>query len=120
MGCIPSRLASSCATVAVLVTWACARQHDSRVAEVVDGGDCEAAAREVGEGQSAAATVIDGVRQAGGTTASYGLAAAGYTADVVITGTVGIVAVTVFCPVFIAEIAACAASKGQCPHVGNF
>jgi hypothetical protein len=92
----------------------CTDSPESRVAEVVKTGDCEGAAKQISRDDTIAGNFVDGVREASGSTASYGITAAGYTADVVITGTVGIIAVTAFCPVFIAEIAACAASKGAC------
>jgi hypothetical protein len=89
---------------------ACTHDGKSQVSEVVGSGRCEEAARLVGHGQLEQAAAK--TQELGGTATSYGIAAAGYTADVIITGTAGIVSLVVFCPLTVAQLAACA--SGHC------
>lgn len=96
--------------IGALATCACTHGGETATAEAVDAGRCEEAARHVGLGtleRSAAKA-----QELGGTATSYGVAAAGYTADVVITGSTGIVSLLVFCPLTAAQLASCA--SGHC------
>ncbi len=84
----------------------CSEHRSSDLDDVVQSSDCELAAQDVAVATNSEAKVIDQVQTISGTAASYGLATAGYTADVVVTASAGIIAVVAYCPVTFLLLAA--------------
>lgn len=94
---------------------ACTTKQGASLQESVREGKCEEAAERLTRlDASAGQKILEGAQEVGGATASYGVAAVGYTADVVVTGAAGIVSVAVYCPLVLMQIAACSVANGGC------
>lgn len=109
----------SLVALAFILGLGCTHTHTSKVDELVASGDCEKAANHLGKDFKPTVQIVDDVQRLGGTTVSYGVTAIGYTADVVVVGAVGVVSATVFCPVFVAQMAACIATNRSCQFIGD-
>ena len=92
----------------------CSEHRSTELDDVIRSGDCERAAQDVAAGANSETKVIDHVQTITGTAASYGLATAGYTADVVVAASAGVISVVVLCPVPFLVIAACATARSGC------
>ena len=97
----------------------CSEHRNTELDDMVRSGDCERAAENVAAGANSEPKVVDHVQTISGAAASYSLATAGYSADVVVAASAGIIAIVALCPVTLLEIAACASARGVCGSIGH-
>jgi len=97
----------------------CSEHRSTELDDMVGSGDCERAAQSVAAGADSETKVVDRVQTISGTAASYGLATAGYTADVMVVASAGVIAVVVLCPVTLLGIAACTSARSGCGAIGH-